>query len=885
MSDSRASRWGAWLVLASAACTANPEQPETPAFLRDVAMVTPQGDFSHPHIPPLRTTADGRVGIAVEGGSAELRFYLLAPEKLDRPVVEGPAGAAILADTNPFAGGIHHSPNGHGIGHNTLCDVRGELVEPPRRPNPYPCDSDPSRDCYDVVHMGFESGSNPSRLWGTPVHVEVSSPKTAAAQIADIQLGEPVAGPPLPGPVWFEPMVTWDGRLLTGRRLDTAALLYEWTNPETGQKLTRAYDLMYSLVDDAADACDVTAWRDFNPVSHAHHDPRVRGRYGFAEFQLRDGEGNLVADGEDMGVSYPWLDRAGKNLFMTAVSDTIEGMAPGMYPYRCVETCDDRWLFEPGVVRGHAVAGLWTYGKMVHIDTLVNSSDWATPIDPRNHILVQMFHEPDGTPVEVRVGGARTVGRHEDPTLPPGWSGNTNVLDSIENLFNFHAQMRTVTPRDIVWTLSNGHATDEFAFDDYLDPDAFIVSSMIASVVADPMSGLVHYPYYKNGYPLLPISLPPEDVHLQNAATPLPDRWRVPAYGRVAVGTGRAESNALGGVTGRGFWLSGTNRVEYEVPEQPQDIRAKSWYVAIFVDPRAVADGTGRTLFTFPDGSQVRLDGRRAVSYLDGSGSVVRSIDLPPSALSRGWMHLAVELAPGNRQATLLLDGFAYDTFTHDHPLFELVPGALVVGAAPQATGGGVRGWIDDFKILARRMDPEVACNHADGTLIGVIDNAAWSDIAAGYPAWAHAEVTTALASHGQATHPAYACFHDYSRDYGAHPGKVPAGTASVRRALHFPEGPLHADEPRPDSTRNAFCVTCHVPGAPAGLSPRALERHDEVSTANDPRRQPSQPLPLVHGNVPAHWIAPGTGPGGPDQDVVAPDAGIPVDPWVLAGG
>ncbi|MBK7975136.1 MAG: hypothetical protein IPK07_18265 [Deltaproteobacteria bacterium] len=41
-----------------------------------------------------------------------------------------------------------------------------------------------------------------------------------------------------------------------------------------------------------------------------------------------------------------------------------------------------------------------------------------------------------------------------------------------------------------------------------------------------PRGGLVHYAYYKNGYPLLPVYSPIEDVHLQNAATPLPERWR-----------------------------------------------------------------------------------------------------------------------------------------------------------------------------------------------------------------------------------------------------------------------------------------------------------------------------------------------------------------------
>ncbi|MBK7975137.1 MAG: hypothetical protein IPK07_18270 [Deltaproteobacteria bacterium] len=349
------------------------------------------------------------------------------------------------------------------------------------------------------------------------------------------------------------------------------------------------------------------------------------------------------------------------------------------------------------------------------------------------------------------------------------------------------------------------------------------------------------------------------------------------------MGTGRAESNALGGVNGRGFWLSGTNRVEYPVPAQPRNIRGASWYVAIFVDPRVDDDSAARALLTFPDGSGLRLEGRHALSYVDGSGAVVHSVALPAMPASRGWVHLALAMAPGNREVTLLLDGFAFDAFTSSAPLFELTPGTLVVGTAPSAAGGGVRGWIDDFKVLAHRPDAEVACNHAAGTLVGLTGNAEWGAVAERYPAWAHEGVSAALAAGGQRTFASYACFHDYGRDHAAYPAAAPAGSVSVRRAIHFPEGPLHFGAARPDSSRNPFCLTCHVPGAPAG-SLAALEPRADVNTEDDRRRQPSQPMPRVNGNIPAHWIAPGTGPGGPDAATTAPDAGAQVDRWVLAG-
>ena len=56
-----------------------------------------------------------------------------------------------------------------------------------------------------------------------------------------------------------EVAVTIDGRLLTGR-LGGAARY--WTNPNTGEEIVRSYDLMYSVLPDEAEPCDITAQRD-----------------------------------------------------------------------------------------------------------------------------------------------------------------------------------------------------------------------------------------------------------------------------------------------------------------------------------------------------------------------------------------------------------------------------------------------------------------------------------------------------------------------------------------------------------------------------------------------------------------------------------------------
>ena len=38
----------------------------------------------------------------------------------------------------------------------------------------------------------------------------------------------------------------------------------------------------------------------------------------------------------------------------------------------------------------------------------------------------------------------------------------------------------------------------------------------------------------------------------------------------------------------------------------------------------------------------------------------------------------------------------------------------------------------------------------------------------------------------------------------------VPTGATPVREAINFPEGPLRAGAPRPDSSTNTFCLSCH---------------------------------------------------------------------------
>jgi hypothetical protein len=872
-----------------------PPTPEPPSILRDVSLVDDDAEFNRPYVPGHRTTMDGRVALRVQGGppgneslQQNFSFYLFAPEKLSEPILTGPAGAEILADSEPFEVPFPPAlePDVVRFGHHAICDPTENFPTPGERPNPYPCGPGESHDCYDITIVSSTSSLGSIQLWGTAATIEVSDPKTPSARIVDVTLGEPVAGTTISSTFEFmEPAVTSDGRLLTGR-LGRAPR--EWTHPETGETLTRHYDLVYLQLPDDAAPCDVTGWTTWHPMSHAPYDPRMVGRYGLAAYPFRDTEGNPIPDGEDLGGTYPWVDREGANVFMTGVHGTIAEQSETRYPRRCVVDGCEELQENVDWDRGFMVGGLWTHGKFVHLDGMINSIDWAVGVSPAAHWMVDLYRTADGAPVEVRFGSGRFIGpfRRLGGPYPPGYTHNPNILDSLQHLFNYRPEAETITPHEVVWIMSSGVATDEISFDDLSDASALIVSNMQASITQLEHEGeLLGIPRHHNGQvrtlrnprlALLPMYLldpdADEDIHLQNAATSL--GFAVPPYGRVRAGTARVEPVALGGVKGRGFWMSGEAEIVYAMPAQTSDVLEHDYYVSVFVDARAEADES-RGLLRFPDGSEVHLSGD-TIQYL-AAGAVIHEVALPPA---EGWRHLGLQLREGNREVTLFVDGLALDRFRPETAWLVPSEGDLIVGP-PTADGRRFRGWIDDFKLLAHAVNPEVACNHARGTLIQIDDHPEWASVASRYPAFAHAEIAEAAGAPADAR---FACYHDYRRDHGAHLANIPAGTRSVRDAINFPEGPIRLGAPRPDSTSNAFCTTCHTAESRDGLSLSALELRPDVMAEDDPRRQPHQPPRRVFGNVPAGWIPPGAGPGSPDEHLRAPPEGLLIDAWVLPG-
>jgi hypothetical protein len=892
---------------------ANPTPPESPALLRDVHLVE-SGAFTRPAIPPLRTTLDGRLAIDLKKWNpASVGLYLFAPEKLDARWSARPDGVSVLAHTTPrtvpvaeLYGGVYAPADQ--MNHRTLCDA-WPIATPQQ--NPYVCASDPTKDCYDVTVVSTyrfvdADGRKKQQLYGKPIRVEVANPKTATAYIQSVITDEAILGQGLHiGPAFdvdsmLEPMITRDGRLLVMRLGDTRM---DWTDPDdsTHVRPNELVDIVYSVYAETEVPCDVARWTALNPISHAPYDDlnHMRARYGLAEYPFRDAEGNFIEDGADLGGAYPWVDRDGDNLFFTLVSSTLfyedaTGAVARRYADRCLDgsdpaagTCTDpatpadlaaaenREQF-----RGFAFAGLWSHGKVVLLDNITNNIDYGLPRSDSGQRLLELYTSVLGAPVQVRAGTGRDNGTGARPS---GATENTAFIDSWENLFNHNPNAVPGTVRDVVWILNTGKASTEVAFDDYLDPDAFIVAEMAAAWRHTPPWIGTNQGTYGDGFVQTGEAAGTGfggEIRIENAATAVTTRWVIPSYG-VVEGGARIEPVALGGIVGKGLWLDGIDdRVRYTIAPQPT--RPSPWYASLFVDPRFDDDGQARVLLSFPDGSHIELVGLDEVGYRRANGALATTIPLGGLALARGaWTHLAFVVRDGGRRVDLYVNGFPLSTWAD--PVIKLFAtfsptqsGSLLVG--PPTGAMGFRGWIDEFKLLAHEPGgPEIACNHARGTLVELMPGAdpIWDAVAGLYPSGAHDALVGRLAA---APSTRYACAHDYSVEQESYPllDHLPALSISVRRALNFPEGPLHFGAARPNTTGNRFCQSCHVAGQRASLSPDALA-NTGVALELDLRRQPMQAPRLIFGNIPPSLF----GAGLPASELDAAPTGEPTDRYL----
>ena len=930
----------AHLAALLAALPAAAELPLPPLLKRDVHLID-RGKHTRPAIPALRVTNDGRVGVDPTSGG-QIEFTLLKPEALDAPFDRSRPGYGVIGGDGvaPFNVDrkLFHNAD-KGFGQHTLCDATsktatdyvGELDDDGRpvpygTANPYRCPGDPAADCYDLTMIATQMPGlrnvHESRLWGTRFTVKVRSPKTRWARIESVEVGTPVAGPSHEIIAWLNPQVTADGRLLIGRAYQR--------------------NVFYSVAGEDEPACDVTTWTERHEVSHAHHDPGMyvggtvgdpsQARYGIARYPMRDGVGNLVRDHGLARFSYPWIDKAGDNMFFTSIDATLlynrdpagysvgDGTWESRYPWSCHRYCGVHFgetLEEEDLQprRGVGVFGAWTRGRTLLVDNLNNHLDYGLGHGDYHEMRLTLYRG-GGPDASVRTGAA--AGPDGDPPryggLPLAAAGPfVYLIDSVENLFNHVPAMVPSTIRDVVWYVNQPKGTDKVVFDEWVNPDTVIHAEWIAALVRSDHSVPKenrphHHSHYRDGFVTVTKDGSRlgtgfgEDIWFQNGATG-GRGWQVPGYGLAQQGgVGgegiRVEPVAVGGIHGRGLWLFGHNNVTFAMPAQNdgREVDDFSWYAGLFIDAALPAKDVQRRLLTFPDGSSVRLRGPAVELVPDGSDTPVATFALPGGD-ARQWRHLGFRIRDGGAAVEFLLDGFKLDSWSAGEEgtrLFRMVEGDFILGrpldaqAPGQSANPGYEGWTDSLLVVAQETGPELACNYANGTLVGLASSggpAALQAQAARYPASSHAELSTLLEAHGRTSHVRYACLHDYASDLDPDTRHLPPGTVSVREDLNYPEGPMTSDTGYlPDSTDNAFCLSCHYdgtgPDAPGGHNPldiASLARGTVLSPYDERRRAGAGPR-LIHGNIPASHF----GVGEPPADTSATTFGSTTDQWAL---
>lgn len=761
------------------------------------------------------------------------------------------------------------------------------------------------KDGYRTLYM--PQLEKEDRLYSREMTVRVSKPKTAQANIAEVTFSPEHKEAPIRQGILFELNTPADGRILVTRR---QGLPLVWRHSTSGQMRAGSYEMVYAVAPRTAAPCDVTQWGDLKPISHAPFDPDVRDRYAFAKYPFRDPMGNRIPDGEDIKATYPWLDKDAKNLSLMVSDANLfrDGFLfdNSRFPNRCVNSgCTPGDSPDKSNVSQFALMGAWTKGKMAVMDNRLNYADFR--INLKNALYLDLYQPGSALPgtanksASVEVGAYREVGggtpndrylelKDENGQAIPGSDSkpltylmkNSSLFDSIENRMNYNPHLKPASPHDVVWLLSSGATSDEFSFDDLLNNNAFIVSDMVAAY-----SWANNNAYRMTGYDGWnePTGSWRGQVKVQNAATTLPDRWLVPAAGDVA--NGRIEPVGNGGVKGKGLYFNGENtRIRYDIPaNQPRSLGASSWFHSVFLDARGLSPDVERVVLDFPDKSRLTMtDAGLNITFnaYNNFGERQQTFTVPASLVKERWFQLGIQKSPAKRM-TVFVNGYPYTEFTpaaDDSSLFQMTGGALVLGraensydkrysnwltrlfgisTATSANYGAYKGWMDEYKVFSYQPDPESACNLAHGTLLATGTNPQLIEQAKRYSPAMHGLITRALQLRGQPYAAGYTCYRDSpEQDRTAVLHTLPAGAISIRASMHFPEGPLYHDAPRPDSTTNEFCLICHAGNETSekvvGLKVNALAWKN-VAAKLDPRRQPTQAPPYISGNLPTEFL------------------------------
>lgn len=833
------------------------QRPEAPRLLHDVHEVditrTADGKIARtnpqfyrsirPVIPPVRTTHDGRVGF----NWADLKLYVLAPERITRPFPLSESGPQIVTNQDGLYSQIWDflsipEDQGQYGGYTgaTICNSVDRQNQPRKCGN---------NDCYDLSYVGFRTYRSPNNqreevdqaeFRSRKVVIEVSNPKTASASVVkvyvapgsvvrrkerriqiDLSVGHSNFGVP-------EPVVTGDGRLYVGRAMYNPILDVD-RNGTSGNK---NLDIFYMVAPKTSDPCDAQNFSYVKRIQYAPDDPEMKdsdtgkARYGIAEYPMKDSFGDLIAK-DALFPIYPWIDREGNNLFFATVSSTLykfntkdmsyyQEVSPGTrqwlmvpgserYPARCLREFGQDCQVSPynpesnDNVRGFAVLGSWTHGKTVILDGLINNSDYGLKRGIKFQRELNLYQPSGAFDGWVRVGPGRDTGDSGNglDSIVDDFNQNseiktigklTGVIDSTENLLNAYRFMRPTLPRDIVWQMNNSIGTDEVAFDDYMDTRALIVSTMIAGVefVRNPNEYRDDGWSYRDGFGWAGHDVPDQNnrpVLIQNAATS--PGLPIPKWGYL--NKGRVEPVALGGIHGRGLWMDGSNSLSYQFPSS---VEGTQLFLSIFFDSRST-DDSRRQLVAFPDGTKILVNSA-GIRISKNS----ETYDLAITAGKNTWNHFAVGVSSDHKVLTVYHNGMKKQSYSLKTQFFRINGAKGSIELKVGANGGsGFRGWVDDLKLFTYIPTSEVICNHAYGSFHFLKANAHnyWQGVASSYDSSVHREIYSQLpASYtkemGIGSDARFVCTTDYGDSMGIYRSRMREGEGllSVRDALLF---------------------------------------------------------------------------------------------------
>jgi hypothetical protein len=852
-------------------------------------------------VPGFRTSADGRVAL-LRGDLVALRLEKLKNQPLlhQAPKLSGELFGPGLPTGDIVHPSVKQDFTVKGSSAAFLC--QRELAQPEVCPN------FPAQDCYDfdlIATVDVSAGKNGVVLESIPVRVRVKNPKTVDAEVVAVDVAPhaewKVTGS-IPVTLMAEMVASADGRVVAGRVLSVQDEGEEEPGIEAEYRLNGGgthkakFSLFYAYADDP---CDVTQWMKRNgngvfesmrPVPAAAYDQRMKARgYGLAAQPLRAMNGDVLGEKDVLAGSYPWLDREANNLFFSYTNPMpIDGAAEySRYPI----------AREAGAVksvgsspRGFSVIGSWTQGKHVLFDGIINNEDYGFAADDTHR--VSLYSSPDG-PLAVRANAGGKNGA--DQLGLKNVKNNNHHLESLENNLGMHLRSLPVTPRDVVWNVNRGLASDEIVFDDFLDPHVVLFAEMTAA--ATPLDGSARNGRYQDGFSQKSGAYvhDPAAIRLQNAAASAV--YPIASHGRLT-GDGRVEPVALGGVRGRGLWLGKNAGVRFTFPAATSEVEPMSFYAGVFVDARDSLAGE-KHLFHFESDA-----GTVAVTLADGqllhvrrSGGEAASFDVSCGVASwkRRFHHVGV-LFGEDGAVTAFLDG---------NPLAEvrlatavrLAAGDFVVGGAHEGLDG-VRGWYDEARVVlqgeAGQLEGpgsvELLCNYARGTTVAVPAGAPLRKRAERFPfAGVRAEQ---LGVELDAAAGIVTCAVDYTDDVGVGRDRLPEQTTWLRDPILHEGTPLLVhDEPRVDTRGVTFCRSCHVDAAETGDRPPTLTLDalvaapDSVDTASDPRTQPMQPPSfgdgpaMARGAIPADWV---TGSDGQARPANATKGPVPILRYLL---